>query len=190
MLRTVLVVVTHVAFHLTPKPLEVVEDRGHQYWSTLWLVHSYDSHPMRTIHAILVTIVSTSCAFVTPPPPSRRKIPSDAFVTDAEIKHGRVALVSGAMLAALASAGIEHPTVALSQCSIDTQLEFFSAIGLAEAATYLPRLSSMFSLRDDAVPGKLIPMVKAETWLTKTELNVTRVAMLVVFLYMLYDVSR
>ena len=143
---------------------------------------------MRTIQALLL-FVGTSRALVVPNPPPFPKIPSDAFVRDAEIKHGRVSLVSGTVLASLASLGVEHPTAALSQCSVDAQLMFFSAIGIAEAATYLPRLSSMFSLRDDVVPGELIPRVTVEPWLTRIELNVTRVAMLFVFSYMLYDVS-
>ena len=67
---------------------------------------------------------------------------------------------------------------------------FFSLIGMTEAVTYLPRLSSKFSLRDGVVPGELIPRVKAEPWLARFELNVSRVAMMTVILYMLYDVSR
>lgn len=149
------------------------------------------NHTMGTIQTLCL-FVSISHAYMVPPriPSQSQKIPSDAFVTDAEIKHGRIALVSGAVLATLASVGIEHPTAALSQCSIDTQLDFFSAIGIAEAATYIPRLSSMFSLRDDAVPGKLIPGVNARPGLTRIELNVSRSAMLAVFCYLLYDVSR
>jgi hypothetical protein len=143
---------------------------------------------MRTIHALLI-LVSTSHAFVVPSP-SYPKIPSDAFVRDAEIKHGRVALVSGAVLATLASVGLEHPSAALAHSSIDTQLEFFSAIGIADAAIYLPRFASMFSLRDGVVPGKLIPGMHATPEFTRIELNVSRCAMLAVFFYLLYDVSR
>ena len=110
-------------------------------------------------------------------------------IKDAEIKHGRLAIISGIVLASLASTGIEHPTAALSQCPIDTQLTFFSSIGIAEAGLYLPRMSSMFSLRQDVVPGELIPRVSSEPWLANIELNVSRVAMITVFLYMLYDVS-
>ncbi len=134
-------------------------------------------------------MVSTSHAFVAPSP-YYPKVPSDAFVKDAEIKHGRVALVSGAVLTALAFAGLEHPSTALAHSSIETQIEFFSAIGIAEAATYLPRLSSMFSLRDGVVPGKFIPGVNAKPGLTRIELNVSRCAMLTVFFYLLYDISR
>lgn len=144
---------------------------------------------MRTILPLLL-LASTSYAFTVPPSQSRPTVPSDAFVQDAEIKHGRTALVSGAVLAVLASNGFEHPTAVLAQCSVDTQLAFFSAVGLAEAATYLPRLSSMFSLREDAVPGELIPRVTAEPWLRAAELNVSRVGMLAVLLFMLYDVSQ
>ena len=142
---------------------------------------------MRTTHTLFL-IVSSSHALAVPSttPPT---VPSDAFVADAEIKHGRVALVSGAVLAALASTGLEHPSMALAHSPIETQIEFFSAIGIAEAATYLPRLSSMFSLRDGVVPGKLIPGVNARPELTRVELNVSRSAMLAVFFYLLYDVS-
>lgn len=142
---------------------------------------------MRTIQ-ILCLLVSASHALVVPTTPP--KVPSDAFVRDAEIKHGRVALVSGTVLASLASMGVEHPTAALSQCPIDAQLIFFSLIGMTEAVTYLPRLSSKFSLRDGVVPGELIPRVTAEPWLARFELNLSRVAMMTVILYMLYDVSR
>lgn len=188
-LRTFLIVVEHTAFHLMAKPLEMVGDGGqHQYW-TILVGTDHEPHTMRTIHSLLL-LVTISHAFVVPPPSNRHKIPSDDFVKDAEIKHGRVAMVSGTVLSSLASAGIEHPTAALSQCPMDAQLIFFSAIGIAEAATYLPRLSSMFSLRDDAVPGELIPRVTAEPWLSRIELNVSRVAMITVLLYMLYDVSR
>lgn len=164
----------------------MVEDGGHQYWARL-VGTPHEPNTMRTIQ-ILFLLVSASHALVVPTTPP--KVPSEAYVRDAEIKHGRVALVSGAVLASLASTGIEHPTAALSQCPIDVQLMFFSLIGITEAATYLPRLSSKFSLRDGVVPGELIPLVKAGSWLTQIELNVSRVAMLSVFLYMLYDVSR
>lgn len=149
---------------------------------------THKHYTMRTIQTLLL-VVSTSHAFIVPSP-SYPKIPSEAFVRDAEIKHGRVALVSGTVLASLASMGVEYPTAALSQCPIDAQLIFFSLIGMTEAVTYLPRLSSKFSLRDGVVPGELIPRVKAEPWLARFELNVSRVAMMPVILYMLYDVSR
>lgn len=122
--------------------------------------------------------------------PVQLRVPSNAFVQDAEIKHGRVALVSGAVLATLACTGFEHPTAVLSQCPVDTQLSFFSVIGIAEASSYLPRLSHLFSLRDGVVPGELIPRVSVEPWLKTIELNVSRVAMLLVIFFMLYDVSR
>lgn len=170
--------VTHVPLQFASKPLEMVKDGGrHQYWSTLVWYRSqtvHDAHhPGTSPSGFDFTCISYSICLITPPP----KIPSDAFVTDAEIKHGRVALVSGALLTALAFAGLEHPSTALAHSSIETQIEFFSAIGIAEAATYLPRFSSMFSLRDDAVPGKFIPGVNTTPGLTRIELNVSRCAM-------------
>lgn len=149
---------------------------------------------MRTtpLFALLFALLNqSSCAFVssqgaTTKPP---KVPTDDFVRDAEIKHGRVALVSGAVLAGLASTGFEHPTSALAHASVDTQLFFFSAIGVAEAATYLPRMSSMLSLRDGIVPGELIPRISADPLLEEIELNASRAAMMAVLLYMLIDVA-
>lgn len=182
----VVVAVTHVPLQLASKPLEMVKNGGrHQYWPAL-VGTTHKPYTMRTIAALLL-VVSASHAFVAPPP-LYPKIPSDAFVRDAEIKHGRIALVSGAVLVTLASAGIEHPTAALAQSSIETQIDFFSAIGIAEAATYIPRLSSMFSLRDGVVSGRLITGVNAKPELLRIELDVSRCAMLAVFFYLLYDV--
>ena len=44
MSRTFLVVVDHPSFHLASKPLEMVDDGGHQYWTSLVGTH-YEPKP-------------------------------------------------------------------------------------------------------------------------------------------------
>ena len=149
----------------------------------------------RTVFFLVGLLATESHGFVATfgrPPPSPndlRPIPSEGFVRDAEIKHGRIAAVSGVVLAGLAASGYDHPTAALSECSAMTQLLFFSALGAIEAGTYLPRLSSRFSLKEGVVPGELLPMISAEPWLVDAELNALRVAMVGVLSYMLHDVT-
>ena len=146
----------------------------------------------RVTFVFLATALSTAgAAFVSPrgppltPPPSQ--VPSKGFIKDAELKHGRVALVSGAVLAALSSAGVAHPTAALATMPLQDQLLFFSAIGVAEAATYLPRLDGMFSLKDTVFPGRLLPWASPTTGAREFELNTCRAVMLLVFAYMVAD---
>ena len=189
--NVVLSIVPNVRVNLVTEPLHVKQQgMRHQNCdrSPPCLVYIPD---MRTT-LLLATIALTSSAFVVPrgAPPPLKKIPSESFVADAEIKHGRVAMVSGAVLATLAANGFDHPTAVLSQCSTELQLMFFSAIGVAEAATYLPRLSSMFSLKEGVVPGQVFPRLTADAAVTSVELNLSRVIMMSVFLYMLYDVYR
>ena len=146
---------------------------------------------MRT--TLLVSVIAISSSAIVAPrgtPPPLPRIPSESFVADAEIKHGRVAIVSSVVLASLAANGFEHPTAVLSQCSTDLQLFFFSAIGILEAVTYLPRLASMFSLRDGVVPGQVFPQRAADATLSSLELTLSRVIMVSVFMYMVSDVCR
>lgn len=49
----------------------------------------------------------------------------------------------------------------------------------------------MFSLKDGVVPGQVFPRrLSASATLTSVELNLSRVIMVSVFLFMLYDVHR
>lgn len=81
-------------------------------------------------------------------------VPSAAFVREAEIKHGRVALLALPALAAVAAATGADPVRYLSMQPVPAQLAFFAAAGTLEGVTFA-RLGPAFSLREDAVPGKL-----------------------------------
>jgi hypothetical protein len=144
-------------------------------------------HAMRLLFCF--ALLATSNAMVTPRKVKLSKIPSNEFVSDAEIKHGRVAMASAAALSALGANGFEHPTAVLSQCPVSAQLLFFSAIGAAEAAFYLPRLAPKFALKESVEPGAIFPRLSAESWLKNSELIVSRATMLMVFLYIVNDVA-
>ena len=140
---------------------------------------------MRTF--VVFALLASSDALVTPRKVKFPKIPSNAFVSDAEIKHGRVAMVSAVALSALSADGVEHPTAVLSQCPVNDQLLFFSAIGAAEAVFYLPRLAPKFALKESVQVGDIFSSVTTP-WLKNSELNVSRAVMMVVFLYIVKDV--
>ena len=137
---------------------------------------------------LVLALATSSVALVAPRSP-KPNIPSKDFIREAEIKHGRVALLSGGVLSGLLASGVEHPTQALESLPPMVQLMFFSAIGLAEAAVYLPRLSTGFSLKDGIEPGKMFARISATQQARDVELVVTRLAMIAVFAFMLHDVS-
>lgn len=114
--------------------------------------------------------------------------PSLDFVREAEIKHGRVAMVAGGVLAALAARGVAHPATLLSECDEATQLVFFSLVGVAEAATYLPRLGDRFTLRDGVVPG-VFGATSPPATAASAEDAAGRVAMLVVAAFVALDAA-
>lgn len=138
---------------------------------------------------LCLALFISSNALVTPRKIRVSKIPSNEFVSDAEIKHGRVAMVSAAALSALSANGFEHPPAVLSQCPVSAQILFFSAIGAAEAAFYLPRLAPKFALKESVEVGKIFPRISVNPWLKNSELIVSRATMLMVFLYIVSDVA-
>ena len=81
------------------------------------------------------------------------QVPSPQFIREAEIKHGRVAMVAGGVLAELYQMGFENPSMVLAHSPMWNQVAFFVAIGIVECVTYLPRLSVAFSLREGVTPG-------------------------------------
>lgn len=122
-------------------------------------------------------------------------VPTPGFVREAEMKHGRVAMTAGLVLAALAAGGCDHPTAALARCTVSQQILFFSGVGVAEAVTCLPRLGPRFSLKDGLQPGRLFWNTEdaedAEAYATTvaTEDAVGRIAMLGVFAYLVADTA-
>jgi hypothetical protein len=105
--------------------------------------------------AIALLLLASSAAGLRSPSP-RVVVPSPAFVRDAEIKHGRVAITSALVLSTLSAQGFDHPSAVLSQCSVSDQALFFSAIGLLEALVYLPRLENRFRLREGIEEGRIV----------------------------------
>ena len=105
---------------------------------------------MMTFRFLLFASVSSAL-----PSSTGVKIPSPSFIREAEIKHGRVAMTSAAVLSALSLTGFEHPATVLSECSSSDQLTFFSSIGILESIFYLPRLDYRFSLKKGAEPGQI-----------------------------------
>ncbi len=138
------------------------------------------------MQSTLVLLLSTSAMALRTPP----RLPPKTFVREAEIKHGRVALTAGAVLAGLSAQGFEHPAMVLSQCPVSHQILFFSAIGVLGSFSYLPRMSSGFRFKDQAVPGRV-----SDAFPTPTDRSIFtedisgRAAMLAVAAFLLVDSS-
>ena len=81
-------------------------------------------------------------------------VPSDAFVREAEIKHGRVAMLAVPALAAIGAATGDDPVRFLSQQPLEVQAAVFAGAGTLEGVTFA-RLGPRFSLKEGVVPGKL-----------------------------------
>ena len=104
---------------------------------------------------------------------------SSAWKKEAEKKHGRVAMLAVPALVALGASGVEEPVRWLSQQSVDAQAEFFSAVGVLEAATGLPRLGYNFTIKDGVDPGVYPPLGPASPPSDRVETLLGRIAMLV-----------
>ena len=115
------------------------------------------------------------------------KVPPDGFVRDAEIKHGRVAMTSAATLATLSQLGFDHPSRVLSECSLESQLLFFSVLGIVESATYLPRLDLGFTLKRGVEPGNVLGIETCDEVLVDVEDFMGRTCMISVAAFMILD---
>ena len=136
---------------------------------------------------VISILVLASSAVGLRSPPSR-VVPSPAFVRDAEIKHGRVAITSALALSALSAQGFEHPSSVLSQCSVSDQALFFSTIGLLEALVYLPRLANRFRLKKGIEEGRIVDLkVPTPKGLLFIEDVTGRLAMLGVATFLVLD---
>lgn len=127
-------------------------------------------------------------ALSTPPIVKAATRPVSPFVREAEIKHGRVAMTSAVVLAALAKNGFEHPSTVLSHLPFEQQALFFSSVGLLDALTYLPRMEQDFKMKPSVIPGDVFNSGKiTNTSVTLVEDVVGRVAMLGVTAFILMD---
>ena len=123
----------------------------------------------------VTTLLCCVAAYRLPP-----QVPSPEYVRDSEIKHGRVALLAVATLAALSTVDPE-PVSYLARQPVDTQLTLFALSGVAEAASSFPRLGPRFSLKRGVHPGNFVPMPLGSPWLAELEDVAGRIAMLVAF---------
>ena len=99
---------------------------------------------------------------------------------EAEKKHGRVAMLAVPALVAIGASGAaEEPVRWLSQQPVDAQALFFSAAGIVEAGTGLPRLGYNFTIKEGILPGVYTPFPPPGPRLDAAETLVGRVAMLV-----------
>ena len=136
-----------------------------------------------------ILFLASTSLILTPLGPGGPTFSTSGYAREAEIKHGRIAMTSAAILAGLSVAGVEHPSLALSQLPLEQQLTFFSVIGAVEAGSYLPRLKSLCTLRDSVKPGafgvfNVAPPAKE---FVEVEDFASRVAMLGVFIFICLD---
>ena len=113
------------------------------------------------------------------------------FAREAEIKHGRVAMVSAGALALLANQGAEHPSMVLSSLPVVEQLGFFGAVGALEAAFYLPRVRYNMTEESGGLPGRTLAFapVTPPPAAVALEDAAGRLAMLAVTAYLLADLT-
>ena len=157
---------------------------------------------MASVFAVLLLALPRASAFASPRTLSPRmlsprmvtdrrvaSVPTDPFVREAEIKHGRVAMTAAGVLAALAAHGVSNPTSALNDLPAHEQLLFFASVGALEAGTYLPRVRSFGRLADGVTPGRFLPadFPPPPTLAVRCEDAAGRLAMCCVLPFMVHD---
>ena len=129
--------------------------------------------------ALLTFLVAGSRALRAVPP-----IASTAWVKEAEIKHGRVALLALPALVALGSHQPEiDPVKWLNARPLDDQLLFYSFAGVLESFN-LRRFGRGFRLKEGEEPGKLLPVPPPPKRAIAAEVVSGRLAMLACFLFL------
>ena len=141
---------------------------------------------MRSTLFLIAICVSSVAGFATRMPSP--KMPSDAFVREAEKKHARIALLALPTLGAIYAATGDNPATYLSHQSADVQSAFFGVSSLFEAAS-LSRLAPNFALKDGVTPGNWgVKSVSADT--EKLEDAAGRIAMLATTATILYFLGQ
>ena len=103
--------------------------------------------------------------------------PQYKWIKEAEKKHGRAALVAAPSLALIAMATGDDPVPWLNHQPVDTQLTFYSVIGLLESLNFR-RIDKGFTLKEGEKPGRLPPVTSDNPSLNMVEDLAGRVAML------------
>lgn len=121
--------------------------------------------------------VSSVAAFSFPSVP-KADTPQYKWLQEAEKKHGRAALVAAPSLAIIAMATGEDPVPWLNHQPGETQLTFYSVVGLLESLN-LRRIDKGFTLKSDEKPGRLLPIRSDVPSLNRVEDYAGRIAMLI-----------
>ena len=122
----------------------------------------------------LIMLISSSSSFLATP---KVDTPQYKWLQEAEKKHGRAALVAAPSLALIAMATGDDPVPWLNHQPADTQLTFYSVIGLLESFN-LRRIDKGFTLKEGEEPGRLLPVTSDIPSLNLVEDAAGRVAML------------
>lgn len=118
-------------------------------------------------------LLSSSTSFSLP----KAGTPQFTWLQEAEKKHGRAALVAAPSLAILAMATGDDPVPWLNHQPVETQLAFYSVMGLLESFN-LRRIDKGFTLKEGEVPGRLLPITSDITTLNVIEDVAGRACML------------
>lgn len=118
-------------------------------------------------------------------PKKKPSFVSDAWIKEAELKHGRVAMLALPSLVALSSAypGVD-PVGWLNARPVGDQLLFYSFAGVLESFN-LRRIDKGLCLKKEEVPGKVLPFVPpvGEIY-SGAEVVAGRAAMIACFLFL------
>ena len=107
------------------------------------------------MRSFLVAVVIASACGLNLPPPTLQKVSTlNRWVSEAEKKHGRVAMLAVPTLVTIAVSTRMDPVVWLNSQPATSQLVFYSVAATLESLN-LKRFGKGFSLKEDETPGML-----------------------------------
>jgi hypothetical protein len=112
---------------------------------------------MRSVATVLLLLTIASDAFQLNPAPGSKRY---TWLRESEKKHGRIALLAIPALASIALTTGENPLPFLNAQSAPAQVAFYSLVGALESVN-LERLDEGFTLKDNAIPGRVLPVSNA-----------------------------